>query len=66
MRIVRLYKINKVLLEHGLDDLIPAKWLPWYARLMRHSIFWIRNKHKDKTAGERITCLLYTSDAADE
>ena len=58
MRIVRLYKINKVLLEHGLDDLIPAKWLPWYARLMRHSIFWIRNKHKDKTAGERITLAL--------
>tara|TARA_B110000046_G_C13014727_1_gene408135 strand:- start:1148 stop:2677 length:1530 start_codon:yes stop_codon:yes gene_type:complete len=25
---------------------------------MRHSIFWIRNKHKDKTAGERITLAL--------
>ncbi|MDO6567958.1 ubiquinone biosynthesis regulatory protein kinase UbiB [Alteromonas sp. 1_MG-2023] len=58
MRIVRLYKINKVLLEHGLDDLIPAKWLPWYARLMRRSIFWIRNKHKDKLPGERITLAL--------
>ena len=32
MRILRLYRINKVLLEHGLDELIPAKWLPWYAR----------------------------------
>lgn len=60
MRIVRLYQINKVLLEHGLDDLIPAKWLPWYARLMRHSIFWIRNKHKDKLPGERITLALQT------
>lgn len=60
MRIVRLYQINKVLLEHGLDDLIPAKWLPWYARLMRHSIFWIRNKHKDKQPGERITLALQT------
>jgi len=58
MRIVRLYQINKVLLEHGLDDLIPAKWLPWYARLMRHGLFWIRNKHKEKSPGERITLAL--------
>jgi len=60
MRIVRLYKIGKVLLEHGLDNLIPAKWLPWYARVMRHCIFWIRNKHKDKSEGERITLALQT------
>jgi ubiquinone biosynthesis protein len=60
MRIVRLYKIGKVLLEHGLDNLIPAKWLPWYARVMRHGIFWIRNKHKDKSEGERITLALQT------
>ena len=58
MRIVRLYRINKVLLEHGLDELIPAKWLPWYARAMRHTIFWVRNKHKGKSAGERITLAL--------
>ncbi|NDW20989.1 ubiquinone biosynthesis regulatory protein kinase UbiB [Alteromonas hispanica] len=58
MRIVRLYKINRVLLEHGLDELIPAKWLPWYARLLRHSIFWVRNKHKGKSQGERITLAL--------
>ncbi|NDV91759.1 ubiquinone biosynthesis regulatory protein kinase UbiB [Alteromonas sp. 345S023] len=58
MRILRLYRINKVLLEHGLDDLIPAKWLPWYARVLRHCIFWIRNKHKDKSPGERITLAL--------
>ena len=58
MRIVRFYRINKVLLEHGLDELIPAKWLPWYARAMRHTIFWVRNKHKGKSAGERITLAL--------
>ena len=58
MRIVRLYRINKVLLEHGLDELIPAKWLPWYARVMRCSIFWLRNKHKGKSEGERITLAL--------
>ncbi len=58
MRILRLYRINKVLLEHGLDDLIPEKWLPWYAKLLRMSIFWLRNKHKGKSQGERITLAL--------
>jgi ubiquinone biosynthesis protein len=58
MQIVRLYQINRVLLEHGLDELLPAKWLPWYARLLRHSIFWVRNKHKGKSQGERITLAL--------
>lgn len=58
MRILRVYHINKVMLEHGLDELIPAKWLPWYARLMRISIFWIRNKHKEKNAGARVTLAL--------
>lgn len=58
MRILRLYRINKVLLEHGLDELIPAKWLPWYARFLRHCIFWIRNQHKHASPGERITLAL--------
>ncbi len=58
MRILRLYKINKVLLQHGVDELIPKRWLPWYARLARKSIFWIRNKHKKHNAGERITLAL--------
>jgi ubiquinone biosynthesis protein len=46
------------MLEHGLDELIPAKWLPWYVRLMRMSIFWIRNQHKEKNAGARLTLAL--------
>ncbi|MCU7554501.1 ubiquinone biosynthesis regulatory protein kinase UbiB [Alteromonas sp. ASW11-19] len=58
MRIVRLYKINKVLLQHGIDELIPKRWMPWYARLARHLIFWIRNKHKHHNAGERLTLAL--------
>lgn len=58
MRILRLYKIVKVLLQHGVDELIPKRWLPWYARLARKSIFWIRNKHKKSNAGERITLAL--------
>ena len=48
MQLLRIYHINRVMLEHGLDELIPAKWLPWYVRLMRMSIFWIRNQHKEK------------------
>ncbi|NMH60289.1 ubiquinone biosynthesis regulatory protein kinase UbiB [Alteromonas ponticola] len=58
MRIVRLYQINKVLLQHGLDELIPGRWQPWYARVMRKCIFWIRNKHKHEPAGVRITLAL--------
>lgn len=58
MQLLRIYHINRVMLEHGLDELIPAKWLPWYARLMRMSIFWIRNQHKEKNAGARLTLAL--------
>ena len=58
MRIFRLYQINKVLLQHGLDELIPDRWMPWYARAMRRCIFWINNQYKDKTAGQRITLAL--------
>ncbi|MEW9798823.1 ubiquinone biosynthesis regulatory protein kinase UbiB [Alteromonas sp. CYL-A6] len=58
MRTLRLYQINKVLLEHGLDELIPRRWMPWYVRPLRYLAFWIRNKHKDKNAGERITLAL--------
>lgn len=60
MRIGRLYFINKVLLQHGLDDLIPAKWLPWYAKLARRGIFWIRNQHKGESEGRRLTLALQT------
>ncbi|WP_137168165.1 ubiquinone biosynthesis regulatory protein kinase UbiB [Salinimonas lutimaris] len=58
MRIFRLYHINKVLLQHGLDELIPDRWMPWYVRVMRKSMFWIRNRYKDKSAGERLTLAL--------
>ncbi|MCC2617198.1 ubiquinone biosynthesis regulatory protein kinase UbiB [Aestuariibacter halophilus] len=58
MRLLRLYKINKVLLQHGLDELIPDRWLPWYARLGRSAQFWLRNKHPDKSQGERLRLAL--------
>lgn len=60
MRILRLYHINKVLLQHGLDELIPPSWLPWYAKLGRYGFFWLRNKHPDKSQGVRIRLALQT------
>lgn len=58
MKILRLYKINRVLLQHGLDELIPDRWLPWYARLGRSCQFWLRNQHPDKSQGARIRLAL--------
>ncbi|MGK0267425.1 MAG: ubiquinone biosynthesis protein [Paraglaciecola sp.] len=60
MRILRFYQINKVMLQHGLDELIPAKWLPWYAKLGRFGFFWLRNKHPDKSQGTRVRLALQT------
>ena len=58
MRSLRLYRIIKTFLQYGLDDLFPEHWQPWYAKLARHSLFWLRNKHKDKPRGERIRLAL--------
>lgn len=48
------------MLQHGLDELIPSKWLPWYAKLGRICFFWLRNKHPDKSQGTRIRLALQT------
>ncbi len=48
------------MLQHGLDELIPSKWLPWYAKLGRLGLFWLRNKHPDKSQGARIRLALQT------
>lgn len=58
MRLSRLYKIKKTLLQHGLDELIPNQWLPWYAKLARYSAFWLRNQHPDKSVGHRLRLAL--------
>jgi len=50
---IRLYRILKTFLEFGLDELVPKQAQPWYARLARHSLFWIRNKHKNKPLAQR-------------
>jgi len=54
----RLYYITKTLLSYGLDELIPRKRVPWFAKLARGSLFWLRNQHKDKPAGMRLRLAL--------
>lgn len=53
MSSTRLYQIVKTFLHYGLDDMVPKKMLPWYAKLGRFSLFWLQNKHKDKTVAQR-------------
>lgn len=50
----RGYHVIKTLLQYGLDDVLPPKMTPWYFKLARNSLFWIRNKHKGKSGGERL------------
>lgn len=54
----RGYYVIKTLLQYGLDDVLPPKMVPWYFKLARNSLFWIRNKHKNKPGGERLKLAL--------
>lgn len=58
MRGFRFYKILSTLMRYGLDDMIPRRWLPWYVRLARRSAFWLRNRHRDKSLGQRLRMAL--------
>ena len=53
MSTFRLYQILKTFLLYGLDELLPKKLLPWYVKLARLSLFWLRNKHADKPVAQR-------------
>lgn len=53
MSTARVYKIVKTFLNYGLDELLPKKSLPWYVKLIRPSLFWLRNKHKNKPLAQR-------------
>ena len=50
----RLYRIGAVLLQQGLDELLPRAWQPWPVRLCRHSLFWLRNRHRQAPRGQRL------------
>lgn len=56
----RLYHIVKTFLNFGLDKMIPPGLLPWYAKVGRQSLFWLRNKHKDKTPEQRLRLAIET------
>jgi ubiquinone biosynthesis protein len=56
--IKRLYRIIKVQLEYGLDELIPDHRLTKLPNLVRKCLFWIKNKHQDKPLGERLRLAL--------
>ncbi|MCL5051522.1 MAG: ubiquinone biosynthesis regulatory protein kinase UbiB [Firmicutes bacterium] len=58
MRGFRFYKILSTLMRYGLDDMIPRRWLPWYVRAVRRSAFWLRNRYRDKSVGERLRLAL--------
>ncbi|MGL5390696.1 MAG: AarF/UbiB family protein, partial [Shewanella sp.] len=54
----RGYQIIKTLLHYGLDEVLPPKMTPWYFRFARRSLFWIRNRHPQKPAGQRLKLAL--------
>jgi len=56
--IKRLYRIIKVQLEYGLDELLPEHQLLKAPLLGRKCLFWLRNKHSDKPVGERLKMAL--------
>ncbi len=54
----RLYLIVRVLLNYGLDELIPKIRLALPLRVGRHLFFWLKNNHKNKLLGERLRLAL--------
>jgi len=54
----RFYHLNKVFLQHGLDELIPWQRLPFALKLGRYCFFWLYNRHKDKTQATRLRLCL--------
>ncbi|MGC9491264.1 ubiquinone biosynthesis regulatory protein kinase UbiB [Vibrio genomosp. F10] len=54
----RLYRIIKVQLEYGLDELLPEHDLTKTPLLARKALFWIKNQHPDKELGERLRLAL--------
>jgi len=50
----RLYQINKTFIEYGLIELVPSAQIPKTYWLVRIVLFWLRNKHKQRSAAERL------------
>ncbi|AMA65068.1 putative protein kinase UbiB [Candidatus Arsenophonus lipoptenae] len=56
--IKRLYFIIRVFLNYGLDEIIPKIKFTLPIRIICHCLFWLSNKHKDKTVGTRLRLAL--------
>ncbi|GKW17991.1 putative protein kinase UbiB [Pectobacterium carotovorum subsp. carotovorum] len=54
----RLYSIVRVLLDYGLDELIPKMRLTLPLRAGRRLLFWLPNRHRDMPLGERLRLAL--------
>ena len=54
----RLYRIIKVQLEYGLDELLPEHQLTRVPLLARKALFWVKNRHQDKPLGVRLRLAL--------
>ena len=50
----RFYTIGSELLRHSLDELVPRQWQPWPVRLLRRSLFWLRNRYPTQSRGQRL------------
>nr|WP_026339413.1 ubiquinone biosynthesis regulatory protein kinase UbiB [Psychromonas ossibalaenae] len=50
----RLYQINKTVIEYGLIELLPKEHIPFSYRLMRLTLFWLKNKHKNTDLAQRL------------
>jgi ubiquinone biosynthesis protein len=57
IRIARVFTIIKIILIYGLDEFIPKSRLNGL-RILRWCLFWWRNQHADKSAGERLKLAL--------
>jgi ubiquinone biosynthesis protein len=58
MKYRRFLQIGGVLLTHGLDDLVPKRFRPWYFKVARNCLFWWPNKHKNESEGKRLRLAL--------
>ncbi len=54
----RLYSIIRIMIIYGLDELIPIIRLTLPLRIGCRLLFWLTNRHKDKSLGERLRLAL--------
>lgn len=58
MSFSRFYQILSTLLRYGLDELIPARWRPWWLKPMRLMLFWLYNRYPEQSPGIRLRLAL--------